>query len=224
MYPHFEEESALIDRGYLPIVGLDEVGRGPLAGPVVAGAVMLLEPSVPKWLSKVRDSKALTAKQREYIFQIVNESTTAWSVGIVSPRDVENMGIVAATKYAMLLALQHLPLAASFLLIDALPLPESNLPFKSIIKGDQTCASIAAASVMAKVTRDKIMLEEDKKYPQYHFAKHKGYPTKNHMEQLKRFGPSPIHRRSFAPVKLHINYDETSDTRIHDINPPILLM
>ena len=204
MYPHFEEESALIDRGYLPIVGLDEVGRGPLAGPVVAGAVMLLEPSVPKWLSKVRDSKALTAKQREYIFQIVNESTTAWSVGIVSPRDVDNMGIVAATKYAMLLALQNLPLPASFLLIDALPLPESNLPFKSIIKGDQTCLSIAAASIVAKVHRDNLMLIADQDYPGYGFSQHKGYPTKFHVQKLIELGPSPIHRVSFAPVRRYI--------------------
>ena len=210
MHPHFEEESTLIARGYLPIVGLDEVGRGPLAGPVVAGAVMLREPSVPKWLPKVRDSKALTAKQRENIFQLIDESGTAWSVGIVSPQDVDQMGIVSATKYAMLLALQKLPIAASFLLIDAIPLPESHLPFKAIIKGDQSCASIAAASVMAKVTRDKIMIGEDKKYPQYHFAKHKGYPTKSHIEQLRMFGPSPIHRRSFAPVKLHIKFDKNS--------------
>ena len=210
MYPHFEEERSLIEKGYLPIAGLDEVGRGPLAGPVVAGAVMLREPSIPKWLSKVRDSKALTAKQRENIFQLIDESNTAWAVGIVSPQDVDQMGIVLATKHAMLLALQKLPVAATFLLIDALALPESHLPFKAIIKGDQTCASIAAASVMAKVTRDKIMLEEDKKYPQYHFAKHKGYPTKNHLEQLRMFGPSPIHRRSFAPVKLHLKFDKTS--------------
>ncbi len=208
MYPHFEEESTLIEKGYLPIVGLDEVGRGPIAGPVVAGAVMLREKSMPTWVSKVRDSKELTPKQREHIFQLIDASPTLWSTGVVSPSDVDQMGIVSATKYAMLLALKQLPITAAFLLIDALPLPESDLPFKAIIKGDQTCASIAAASIMAKVTRDRIMLDEDKKYPQYNFAVHKGYPTPNHLRQLKMLGPCPIHRRSFAPVKSLIRIDE----------------
>ena len=120
---------------------------------------------------------------------------------MVSPQEVDSLGIVGATRVAMLLAVQHLPVHPSFLLIDALALPQSGTPFKAIVKGDQRCLSIAAASIVAKVTRDAIMREQDALYPGYGFAKHKGYATPTHLRKLKELGPCPIHRRSFAPVR-----------------------
>ena len=207
--PTFEEEFLARKYGYKTIAGVDEVGRGPIAGPVVSGALVFDIGLDLKWVYDIRDSKQLSDKQRRRIVDGMDQEGVNRGLGIVSASEIDKIGIVAATKLSMVQAVGKLKGRPDFLLIDAVDLEETGIDYKSIIKGDQTCASIAAASVMAKVTRDKIMLEEDKKYPQYHFAKHKGYPTKNHMEQLKRFGPSPIHRRSFAPVKLHINYDLT---------------
>jgi uncharacterized protein (TIGR00252 family) len=135
------------------------------------------------------------------LFSCIQESGIAWASGVVSSQEVDSLGIVAATRKAMLTALGHLPERPDFLLIDALAMPQSGTPFKAIIKGDQRCLSIAAGSIVAKVTRDRIMIEEDEKYPGYDFAVHKGYPTKAHMERLQRLGPCPIHRRSFAPVR-----------------------
>jgi ribonuclease HII len=199
--PTFAEELALHSQGYHLIAGIDEAGRGPLAGPVVAGAVVLPTGFNPPWLTAVRDSKQLTPRQRDTLFSCIQEAGIAWASGVVSPQEVDSLGIVPATRKAMLLAVQHLPARPGFLLIDALPLPQSGTPFKAIIKGDQLCLSIAAASIVAKVTRDRIMVEEDARYPGYAFAVHKGYPTRAHLEHLQRLGPCPIHRRSFAPVR-----------------------
>ena len=209
--PTFAEELALYARGYHLIAGIDEVGRGPLAGPLVAAAVVLpLNFNLP-WLSGVRDSKQITPRQREAIFSHIQESGLAWATGIVSPQEVDSSGITAATKNAMLQAVHLLPQRPSFLLIDALPLPESGMPHKAIIKGDQLCLSIAAASIVAKVTRDRMMEEEDLRYPGYGFAAHKGYHTRAHLEHLHRLGPSPIHRRSFAPVRA-VSDGESTET------------
>jgi ribonuclease HII len=199
--PTFAEEAALHSQGYHLIAGIDEAGRGPLAGPVVAGAVVLPGGFSPPWLTAVRDSKQLTPRRRDMLFSCIQEAGIAWASGVVAPQEVDSLGIVAATRKAMLLAVQHLPARPGFLLIDALPLPQSGTPFKAIVKGDQLCLSIAAASIVAKVTRDRIMVEEDVRYPGYAFAVHKGYPTRAHLEHLQRLGPCPIHRRSFAPVR-----------------------
>ena len=199
--PTFAEELALHAQGYHPVAGIDEAGRGPLAGPLVAATVVLPPYFNLPWLSEVRDSKQLSPRQRERLACHIREAGLAWGTGLVSPGDVDAMGLIAATKRAMLLAVKHLPVPPSYLLIDAQPLPESGLPHKAIIKGDQRCLSIAAASIMAKTTRDRMMIEEDARYPGYGFAAHKGYPTRAHLEYLRRLGPSPIHRYSFAPVR-----------------------
>ena len=187
--------------GYRAVAGVDEAGRGPLAGPVVAGAAVLPPDYRAPWLAGVRDSKQLTPKRRETLFRHIRESGIAWSSGVVSSEDVDSLGIVAATKKAMLMAIRGLPAEPGYLLIDAVKLPESGISYKAIVKGDQKCMSIAAASIVAKVTRDGLMAEEDAKYPGYGFATHKGYPTRAHMERLRSLGPCPIHRRSFAPVR-----------------------
>ena len=199
--PTFAEETALHNRGYRLIAGIDEAGRGPLAGPVVAGAAVIPTGFSAPWLAHVRDSKQLTPRRRESLFRDIRETDMAWSAGVVSAVEVDSLGIVAATRKAMLLAIQALPEPPGFLLIDAVPLPESGIPYKAIIRGDQICLSIAAASIIAKVTRDRMMTEEDARYPGYGFAANKGYPTRAHLERLHALGPCPIHRRSFGPVR-----------------------
>ena len=211
--PTFAEETALHSQGFHLVAGVDEAGRGPLAGPVVAGAVVLPGDFSAPWLTAVRDSKQLTPRQRDVLFSCIQESGIAWASGVVSPQEVDSLGIVAATRKAMLLAIQHLPTHPDFLLIDALPLPQSGTPFKAIVKGDQRCLSIAAGSIVAKVTRDRIMVEEDVTYPGYAFAVHKGYPTRAHLEHLQRLGPCPIHRLSFAPVRALLDGNVVSSTR-----------
>lgn len=213
--PTFFEEAALYKQGYHSIAGIDEAGRGPLAGPVVAGAVVLPDGFQAPWLAGVRDSKQLTPRQRDLLYSCIQKAGIAWASGVVSSQDVDTLGIVPATRKAMLLAVQHLPARPEFLLIDALPLPQSGVPFKAIIKGDQRCLSIAAASIVAKVTRDRIMVEEDTRYPGYAFAVHKGYPTTAHLEHLQRLGPCPIHRRSFAPVRALLDGD--TDRSAHNM-------
>ncbi len=207
--PDFSEELLLRARGFLSVAGIDEAGRGPLAGPVVAGVVTIPSSFHGDWLYQVRDSKQLPANTREKILFEIKESGVPWAIGIVNHADIDRIGILNATKKAMLIAVESMPLSPDFLLTDAVGLHESDLPFKSIIKGDQISISIAAASILAKVTRDRIMMEEDVRYPHYGFARHKGYPTKLHREKLRLFGPSPIHRRSFSPVKGLLNIDKS---------------
>mgnify|MGYP001359979168 CR=1 FL=1 len=203
--PTFDEEIALRRQGCKLIAGIDEAGRGPLAGPVVAAAVIIPDSFNASWLSDIRDSKQLKPQQREVLFSYMQDTEIVLSYGLTSSREIDDIGIVAATRKAMLLAVQQLSNRPDFLLVDALPIPQSGIPFKSIIKGDQRCISIAAASIVAKVTRDRIMLEEDIRYPGYGFAVHKGYPTRTHIKHLERLGPCQIHRRSFSPVKAIIS-------------------
>ena len=203
--PTFDEEIALRKQGYKLIAGIDEAGRGPLAGPVVAAAVIIPDSFNASWLSDIRDSKQLKPQQREVLFSCMQNTEIVLSYGLTSSQEIDAIGIVAATRKAMLLAVRHLSNRPDFLLVDALPIPQSEIPFKSIIKGDQKCISIAAASIVAKVTRDRIMVEEDTRYPGYDFAVHKGYPTRAHLEHIERLGPCSIHRRSFSPVKAIIN-------------------
>lgn len=200
--PTLDLEMGLHRRGYSLIAGIDEAGRGPLAGPVVAAAVMLpLPQSETDWLSLVDDSKVLTPLQRQRALVIIEANATAIGVGMATPNEIDSMGIGEATKRAMLQAVNSLPLRPSYLLIDFVKLPECTIPFHSFAHGDSISYSIAAASIVAKVTRDRLMEEADNRYPGYGFSRHKGYPTAQHRHLLALKGPCPIHRRSFRPLR-----------------------
>ena len=182
------------------VAGVDEVGRGPLAGPVVAAAVILPPWRQASWLSEVNDSKRLASRKRETLAEFIQGEALAVGLGVVPPEVIDASGIVPATRLAMCQAIENLHLRPDFLLIDALELPEAGFPYKSIIKGDGLSLSIACASIVAKVYRDKLMVEFDALYPGYGFARNKGYATPEHLAALKRLRPCPIHRRSFMPV------------------------
>jgi ribonuclease HII len=198
--PTFDQEAALQAQGYRLIAGVDEVGRGALAGPVMAAAVILpLGVEIP-WLGSVRDSKQLSPKQRERVFDLVQRAGIPFGLGSVPHATIDEVGIVQATRMAMAQAVDSLPSRPDFLLVDALSLPELDLPQKGIIRGDQLSFSIACASIVAKVSRDRQMMELDGVYPGYGLARHKGYGTRQHLQCLGQLGPCAIHRRSFAPV------------------------
>jgi len=198
--PTFDQEAALQAQGYRLIAGVDEVGRGALAGPVMAAAVILpLGVDFP-WLGSVRDSKQLSPKQRERVFDQVQRAGIPFGLGSVPHATIDEVGIVQATRMAMAQAVESLPSRPDFLLVDALSLPEVDLPQKGIIRGDQLSFSIACASIVAKVSRDRQMMELDGMYPGYGLARHKGYGTRQHLQCLGQLGPCAIHRRSFAPV------------------------
>ncbi|MCI0439434.1 MAG: ribonuclease HII [Chloroflexi bacterium] len=199
--PTYHEEASLLAQGYSMVAGLDEVGRGPLAGPVVAGVVIFPPNPKGRWVGQVRDSKQLSAAQREKLVPYIQDAALAFEIGQSSPQEVDALGIVQATRLAMSRALDSLALWPQFLLLDALSLPRVPIPQKSIVHGDALCLSIAAASIVAKVARDRMMVEEDAVYSGYGFADHKGYGTPQHMDSLRRLGPCPIHRASFSPVK-----------------------
>ncbi len=192
-------ERSLRARGYQYIAGIDEAGRGPLAGPVVAAAVILKEDCEILGLT---DSKKLSKQKREDYYSYIMEEAAAVGVGIADADEIDELNIYEASKVAMLKAVQALDVAPDYLLIDAMSLAVDTEQ-SSIIKGDAKSASIAAGACIAKVTRDKLMDEYAEKYPLYGFEKHKGYGTKEHLHALAKYGPSPIHRRSFAPVKAH---------------------
>lgn len=176
------------------IAGVDEVGRGPLAGPVVAAAVILPDDfNVPG----VRDSKRLSEKKREELFERITESAVAWSIGMRDHEVIDRINILEATKEAMMDAVQGLAVRPDHVLIDALELPELKIPQEGIIRGDSQCLCIAAASILAKVTRDRMMVAYAERYPAYAFEKNKGYGTKAHYAGLDEAGLCPIHRRSF---------------------------
>ncbi len=200
--PTVEEEMALLKQGYCFIAGLDEAGRGCLAGPVVAAAVILpLEEDCLSIFVGVRDSKQLLPHARESLYQVIMQHAVAVAVGFGSVALIDERNILQATKYAMRAAIAELSTAPQALLLDALLLSDISLPQRSIIKGDASCLSIAAASIVAKVTRDRLMLELHELYPAYGFAQHKGYGTEAHLAALHEHGACPIHRRSFAPVR-----------------------
>ncbi|HBA97064.1 MAG TPA: ribonuclease HII [Lachnospiraceae bacterium] len=179
---------------YKLIAGIDEAGRGPLAGPVAAGAVILPENCRILYLN---DSKKLSASKRDELFDEIKEKAVAYGVGIVSPERIDEINILQATLEAMEKAVKAMDIEPDMLLIDALTIPA--LPYKQtgIVKGDAKSVSIAAASIIAKVTRDRIMMDIDKIYPEYGFASHKGYGSKAHIEALKKYGPCPVHRKTF---------------------------
>ncbi|MFH0768616.1 MAG: ribonuclease HII [Chloroflexota bacterium] len=199
--PSFDEEKAFEAQGYHYIAGIDEVGRGALAGPVVAAAVILPRRLNVPWLKLVRDSKQLSPARREFLSHHIQEVAVGIGVGTVPHKVIDTKGIVKATRLAMKLAVDNLSPSPEALLIDYMRLPEVKLPQKGVTDGDSLCFSIACASIIAKVARDHLMVELDKTYPGYGFAKHKGYDTSEHFACLSRLGASPIHRQSFQPVK-----------------------
>ena len=180
--------------GHGPVCGVDEAGRGPLAGPVCAAAVILpMDLSIPG----LNDSKKLTEKKREALFPVIQEQALAWSVGWATAEEIDEINILQATFLAMKRAVEGLSQQPGWALMDGNRMPPLSIPGETVVKGDAQCASIAAASILAKVSRDRLLREWDQLYPQYGFAKHKGYGTKAHYEAIQQFGLLPIHRRSF---------------------------
>ena len=193
---------------YLPegrIAGVDEAGRGPLAGPVIAGAV-ILDPEKP--IEGLRDSKRLSASRRDELFDQIRERALAWAVGRADVEEIDRINILQATMLAMSRAVEALQPCAVHALIDGNRCPELSCTSEAIIKGDSKVAAISAASIMAKVTRDREMLDLDMRYPGYGLAQHKGYPSKAHIEALESLGVTPVHRRSYAPVRRIIERGE----------------
>lgn len=187
-----EFENELYDRGFTNIAGVDEAGRGPLAGPVVAAAVILKKDD---FIEGINDSKKLSEKKREELFDDITKRAVAYGVGIVDWKCIDKINILRATKLAMMEAINKV--SPDYVLIDAVNLEDLKVEQNAIVKGDARSVSIAAASIIAKVTRDRIMVDMDKIYPQYGFLKHKGYGTKEHIDAIKKFGACPIHRNTF---------------------------
>ena len=201
--PTLSEEIRGWRAGHHHVAGIDEVGRGPMAGPVVAAAVILDPQYAAPWWAELRDSKRLGSGQRTQLAERLRESATV-GIGQASHEEIDSLGLVPATREAMLRALDALPWRPDLLLIDAMTLPEDVRAQVSIVGGDILCASIAAASIVAKVERDRLMEEYDLTYPQYGFAHNRGYCTRDHLRALEEHGPCPIHRRSFAPVRARL--------------------
>ncbi len=200
--PTLDFETALWKKGFLFIAGIDEAGRGAWAGPVSAGAVILpADPDILTRLEGVRDSKLMTPAEREQMFDVITANTAAWAVGKADASEIDRIGILNATKNAMKRAIEGLGRQPDHLLIDFVRLHDVTIPQTGIKHGDMLSLSIACASVLAKVTRDRYMRGEAAAlYPQYGFDRHKGYGTKLHQQALAKFGPCPIHRRSFRPL------------------------
>ncbi len=203
MLPNLACEKRLWEAGYRFVAGLDEAGRGSWAGPVVAAAVILPpdQPELGRFLSGVRDSKTLTAARREALLAVIVRHALAWGIGAAPPSEIDELGIVPATRRAMRLALEALSPPADHLLIDHLSLPDQPLPQMSLPRGDALVLSIAAASIVAKVSRDRMMVDLDTQFPGYGFAQHKGYGTPQHQAALASLGPCAVHRFSFAPLQ-----------------------
>jgi len=202
--PHLEHELQLYHQGYRHIAGVDEAGRGALAGPVVAAAVILPLETPSELLSalhEVRDSKALTPAHRERLFETIRHVALAVGVAAVSPLLIDVLGIAPASRLAMRNAVLRLALQPDFLLLDGFPLPLLSTPQRAIVQGDRQCLSIAAASIVAKVSRDRMMVELDARYPGYGLARHKGYGTQAHRAALLEHGPTLVHRFSYTPVR-----------------------
>lgn len=192
--PTFEYEERRYAEGYTAVCGLDEAGRGPLCGPVVAAAVIL---PLGLEIEGLKDSKKLTEKKREALFEIIKEKAVAYAIAEASPAEIDEINILNASMLAMRRAVEALPKAADFALIDGNCSRGFNIPTETVVKGDSKSYSIAAASILAKVTRDRQCAELDLAYPEYGIAKHKGYPTKDHMDAVRKYGPAPIYRKSF---------------------------
>ena len=190
-----EYENKLHQTGLTYIAGIDEAGRGPLAGPVTVGAVILKSDS---FIEGINDSKKISETKREKLYEKITKEALAWSVGIVDQKEIDEINILNATKKALTIALEGLKIKPERLLVDALEhIDTKGIPYTSIIKGDAKIYSIGAASIIAKVTRDRIMRKYDEQYPEYGFGKHKGYGTSAHIEAIKKYGPCPLHRKTF---------------------------
>lgn len=187
-------ERKYVSEGYNLICGIDEAGRGPLAGPVCAAAVILPKDIV---IEGVNDSKKLSPKKREYLFEVIKEKAFCHSVAFASSEEIDQFNILRATHMAMVRAVENLTMLADFIMVDGDRLPNFKIPAVAIIKGDALSVSIAAASILAKVSRDRFMVKLDEKYPQYGFAQHKGYGTKQHAEAIIKYGMTDQHRVSF---------------------------
>lgn len=198
--PDWSFEEDLFRKGFSTICGIDEAGRGPLAGPVMAACVIFHKRQA---LANITDSKALSSRSREELFeQIITTSHISYSIGVSSVDEIDRLNILNATFLAMKRALKDLSVRPDALLIDGnMGLKDIAIYQKTVVKGDTRSFSIAAASIIAKVTRDRWIIEKSQEYPEYEFEQHKGYGTRKHMELLKKIGPCPLHRRSFAPVK-----------------------
>lgn len=201
--PDLHKELALIEQGYRFVAGLDEAGRGAWAGPVVAAAVILPpnQADLSERLTELNDSKKLTPSIRERLFDLIQEAALAVSVGSAPAAMVDEINVVEATRYAMQQALEKLALAPDYLLIDHLKLPTFDIPQQSFPKAESISLSVAAASVIAKVSRDRVMTQFHHTYPDYAFDRHKGYGTAAHRQALVAYGPCPLHRMSYAPLK-----------------------
>ena len=189
-----EFEQNALSKGYTAVCGVDEAGRGPLAGPVFAAAVILPEDTI---IEGVNDSKKLSEKKREALFEIIKEKALAYSIASASVEEIEEINILNATMLAMQRAVENLEIKADYAMIDGNRIPQLEIDSECIVKGDAKSMSIACASILAKVSRDRLLYEYAKEYPQYQFDKHKGYGTKLHRELLKEYGPCPYHRMSF---------------------------
>jgi ribonuclease HII len=196
---HFER--MYYRRGYQRIAGVDEVGRGPLAGPVVAAAVVLPLEGIEE---RLYDSKKISSRKREELCEIILSKASGVGIGIVGQEEIDLLNILQATLKAMALAIENLPIPPDFILIDGNQVIRIPLPQKPIRKGDQLSTSIAAASIVAKVTRDRMMMEWHQKYPHYNFARHKGYGTKEHREAIEKFGLCELHRKTFRGVREYL--------------------
>lgn len=181
-------------RGFTAVCGIDEAGRGPLAGPVCAAAVLLPEGLV---IDGLNDSKKLSEKKRELLFPVIEKNALAFGIGFADEKEIDEINILQATFLAMRRAFDAMQRRCDYVLVDGNRMPPMPVPGETVVKGDAKSPSIAAASILAKVSRDRVMLEYAKQYPEYQFEKHKGYGTKAHVEALRAFGPSPIHRRTF---------------------------
>lgn len=201
----FAYEAMAQKKGYSAVCGIDEAGRGPLAGPVFAAAVIL---PYGKMINGLNDSKKLSEKKREALFEIIKETAVSYSVGFATETEIDEINILQATFLAMKRACDGLAVRPDLALVDGNRMPRLGVAAHTIIKGDALSASIAAASILAKVSRDRLMVEIDQIYPQYQFAKHKGYGTALHTELLKEYGPCPIHRKTFLKKILGVGVHE----------------
>ena len=193
--PDFELEEAARKRGFKFICGVDEAGRGPLAGPVCAAAVIFPETCI---IDGINDSKKLSERKREALFDVITEKAVSYCIAYGTLQEIEEFNILEATFLAMKRAVEGLKIPVDFAIIDGNRTPKNfEIPCQTVVKGDSKSISVAAASILAKVSRDRLMLEYDRQYPQYGFKKHKGYGTKEHTEKIREFGPSEIHRLSF---------------------------
>ncbi len=192
--PSFDYENKHYDEGYIAVCGCDEAGRGPLCGPVVAAAVILPRDLV---IDGLNDSKKLTEKKRDALYDVIIEKAIAYGIAECTPEEIDEYNILNASMLAMRRAVDKLGVKADFALIDGNCSRGFEIPTETVVKGDAKSYSIAAASILAKVTRDRGCIELDKQYPMYGIARHKGYPTKEHMDAVREFGPSPIHRKTF---------------------------